>query len=35
MVHGGRLFVIRAQAESAGTVFDTVVHSFRFVAPAP
>jgi hypothetical protein len=30
IVHGGRLFVIRAQAESAGAVFDTVVQSFQF-----
>jgi hypothetical protein len=30
LVHGGRLFVIRVQAESAGTVFDAVVRSFRF-----
>ena len=30
MVHGGRLFVIRTQAESAGTVFDAVADSFRF-----
>ena len=34
LVHDGRLFVIRVQAESAGTVFDTVVHSFHFVRPA-
>jgi hypothetical protein len=33
MVHDGRLFVIRAQAESAGTVFDAVAHSFRFSQP--
>ena len=28
--HGGRLYVVRVEAKSAGVVLDTLAHSFHF-----